>query len=99
MGIIVSFGKHLALKSGSRLADLLACGTEAATGKAISDLCVLSLGWKASIFAFISVLKAGLLSGEFTPAKVISALLVFLGLGNVALLRVISILLDICGSS
>lgn len=97
--MILSFGKFFILFSGSRLELLLACGTAAATGKATSDLCVLNFcGWKVSALASGSDLN-GVLSSDLTPDRVISALLVFRGLGNVALFNVISILLDFFGSS
>lgn len=92
----------LGLVSGSKLELLLVCGTAAATGKATSDRCVRSFcGWNASILASSSDLNA---KGDSAPEDFelvieISALLVFRGLGKVALFRVISILLDIFGSS
>lgn len=99
MGIILSLGgAAFGLLSGSKLELLLVCGTAAATGNATSDLCVRSFcGWKASILASTSDLNATVSDG-LTPASVISALLVF-RLGSVALFNVISILLDILGSS
>lgn len=87
------------LVSGSKLELLLVCGIAAATGKATSDRCVRSFcGWNASILASSSDLNAKG-DSDFPPVIEISALLVFRGLGKVALFRVISILLDIFGSS
>lgn len=104
IGIILSFGvpPALGLVSGSKLELRLACGTAAATGNATSERCVRSFcGWNASILASSSDLKANGASDleGFTLVREISALLVFRGLGRVALFKVISILLDIFGSS
>lgn len=100
IGIILSLGGVAwCPPSGSKLALLFARGNPtAATGNATSDLCVRSFcGWKASILASTSDLNATV-SGGLTPDNIISALLVF-RLGNVALFNIISILLDILGSS
>lgn len=96
--MILSLGRDFVRTSGSKLLLLIVCGIAAATGNATSDLCVLNFGWKASILASTSDLNAGY-SGDLIPDNIISALLVFLGLGKVALFNVISILLDIFGSS